>query len=87
MFPLSLLPFSFPSYASLAPLYYRGAAAAAIVYSVADRESFARAAHWAAELGGATAARPPVVVLVGNKADLEDGRVVSAEEGAELAAR
>lgn len=77
-------------YASLAPLYYRGAAAAAVVYSVTDRESFARAAYWAGELAraaaGDRAASPPVTVLVGNKADLEGDRVVTAEEGAALAA-
>jgi GTPase SAR1 family protein len=37
-------------YASLAPLYYRGARAAAVVYSVTDRASFDRAGHWVREL-------------------------------------
>ena len=99
------LPATHPAqerYASLAPLYYRGAAAAAVVYSVTDRESFARAAYWAGELARAAAgdprsgggdrdraggtAPPPITVLVGNKADLGDDRVVTAEEGAALAA-
>ena len=73
-------------YASLAPLYYRGAAAAAVVYSVADAATFARAAHWARELarGGPPGA---VAVLVGNKADLEGGREVAEEVGRALATR
>lgn len=37
-------------YSSLAPLYYRGAAAAAVVFDVCDRESFAKARHWVGEL-------------------------------------
>ena len=37
-------------YASLAPLYYRGAAAAAVVFDVGDRESFGKARHWVGEL-------------------------------------
>lgn len=60
------------------------------MYSVTDRESFARAAYWAGELARAAAgdrtSSPPVTVLVGNKADLEGDRVVTAEEGAALAA-
>ena len=37
-------------YASLAPLYYRGASAAAIVYDVTNEDTFAKAKHWVSEL-------------------------------------
>ena len=37
-------------YASLAPLYYRGASAAIIVYDVTSQESFLKAKHWISEL-------------------------------------
>ncbi len=37
-------------YASLAPLYYRGASAAAVVFDVTSPESFAKAQHWVKEL-------------------------------------
>ena len=37
-------------YASLAPLYYRGAAAAAVVYDISSGETFAKAQHWVKEL-------------------------------------
>lgn len=37
-------------YASLAPLYYRGASAAAVVYDITSGESFQKAKHWVSEL-------------------------------------
>lgn len=37
-------------YQSLAPLYYRGAAAAVVVYDITSLESFQKAKHWVAEL-------------------------------------
>ena len=93
-------------YASLAPLYYRGASAAAVVYDVTSVESFKKAKHWVAELqrnasgkigvpfetlAGSGKMRAiisgphAVIVLVGNKVDLVDERVVSEEEGREYA--
>jgi len=33
-------------YAALAPLYYRGAAVAVIVYDITSPESFAKAQYW-----------------------------------------
>ncbi len=67
-------------YNSLAPMYYRGAHAAVVVYDIAKRESFERARRWVAELHGS--ASPGIVIgLVGNKADLSSERQVSAAEG------
>jgi GTPase SAR1 family protein len=37
-------------YASLAPLYYRGASAAAVVYDITSADSFHKAKHWVSEL-------------------------------------
>ena len=49
-------------YASLAPLYYRGASAAAVVFDVTSPDSFAKAQHWVKELqknaGGSIGACP-----------------------------
>uniref|UniRef100_A0A7S0RKD6 Uncharacterized protein n=1 Tax=Chlamydomonas leiostraca TaxID=1034604 RepID=A0A7S0RKD6_9CHLO len=71
-------------YQSLAPLYYRGAQAAAVVYDITSRESFDKVRYWAAQLA---AHAPPdmVVVLVGNKSDLCAQRAVKEEEGRDLA--
>ncbi|KAL9320217.1 hypothetical protein ACSQ67_012056 [Phaseolus vulgaris] len=79
-------------YHSLAPMYYRGAAAAIIVYDITSLDSFTRAKKWVQELqkqgqqiddiGNALVGGNPnmVMALAGNKADLEDKRKVTAEE-------
>ncbi|KAJ7570582.1 hypothetical protein O6H91_01G127200 [Diphasiastrum complanatum] len=67
-------------YHSLAPMYYRGAAAAIIVYDISNLDSFARAKKWVQELlqqGNANL----VMALAGNKADLSSKRKVETEEG------
>ena len=56
-------------YHSLAPMYYRGAAAAVVVYDVTSRDSFARAQAWVRELQR-QASPGLVIALAGNKADL-----------------
>lgn len=61
-------------YRSLAPMYYRGAAAAVVVYDVGSLESFEGAKRWIAELKGLHAAQV-IVALAGNKADLETRQV------------
>ena len=74
-------------YESLAPLYYRGAHAAAVVFDVGSERSFRRAQHWVGELRR-NAAGQPLLVLVGNKADLPlEERAVEAEEARALADR
>ncbi|WVY94088.1 hypothetical protein V8G54_033176 [Vigna mungo] len=66
-------------YHSLAPMYYRGAAAAIIVYDITSLDSFTRAKKWVQELQ--KQGNPNMVMaLAGNKADLEDKRKVTAEE-------
>nr|XP_029116090.1 ras-related protein RHN1 isoform X1 [Elaeis guineensis] len=67
-------------YHSLAPMYYRGAAAAVIVYDITSMESFERARKWVQELQKQGNSNM-VTALAGNKADLEDKRKVTAEEG------
>ncbi|XP_064950450.1 ras-related protein RHN1-like [Musa acuminata AAA Group] len=66
-------------YHSLAPMYYRGAAAAIIVYDISRMESFERAKKWVQELQ--KQGNPSMVTaLVGNKCDLEEKREVLTEE-------
>eukprot|EP00550_Attheya_septentrionalis_P011923 CAMPEP_0198303136 /NCGR_PEP_ID=MMETSP1449-20131203/56728_1 /TAXON_ID=420275 /ORGANISM="Attheya septentrionalis, Strain CCMP2084" /LENGTH=193 /DNA_ID=CAMNT_0044005621 /DNA_START=568 /DNA_END=1149 /DNA_ORIENTATION=+ len=66
-------------YRSLAPMYYRGAAAAIVVYDITNQDSFAGAKSWVKELQ--RRGDPNVVIaLAGNKADLESRRKVEFEE-------
>ncbi|PPD95577.1 hypothetical protein GOBAR_DD07399 [Gossypium barbadense] len=60
-------------YHSLAPMYYRGAAAAIIVYDMTNQASFERAKNWVQELQ-AQGNPNMVMALAGNKADLLDAR-------------
>uniref|UniRef100_A0A8B9GWL8 RAB5A, member RAS oncogene family, a n=1 Tax=Astyanax mexicanus TaxID=7994 RepID=A0A8B9GWL8_ASTMX len=67
-------------YHSLAPMYYRGAQAAIVVYDITNEESFARAKNWVKELQ--RQASPNIVIaLSGNKADLANKRAVDFQVG------
>jgi len=61
-------------YHSLAPMYYRGAQAAVVVYDVTSKDSFDRATRWIGELKE-QANKDIVIALAGNKVDLcqDDG--------------
>lgn len=66
-------------YRSLAPMYYRGAAAAIVVYDITNYDSFNRAKQWVKELqlrGDANV----VIALAGNKLDLAEKRAVDTVE-------
>uniref|UniRef100_G3NMN7 small monomeric GTPase n=1 Tax=Gasterosteus aculeatus aculeatus TaxID=481459 RepID=G3NMN7_GASAC len=66
-------------YHSLAPMYYRGAQAAIVVYDITNEESFARAKTWVKELQ--RQASPTIVIaLSGNKADLASKRAVDFQD-------
>lgn len=66
-------------YHSLAPMYYRGANAAVIVYDITSLDSFERAKKWVTELD--KQAQPDIVIaLIGNKTDLQTQRQVQKED-------
>eukprot|EP00197_Chlamydomonas_leiostraca_P002679 CAMPEP_0202857560 /NCGR_PEP_ID=MMETSP1391-20130828/453_1 /ASSEMBLY_ACC=CAM_ASM_000867 /TAXON_ID=1034604 /ORGANISM="Chlamydomonas leiostraca, Strain SAG 11-49" /LENGTH=200 /DNA_ID=CAMNT_0049536373 /DNA_START=53 /DNA_END=655 /DNA_ORIENTATION=+ len=72
-------------YHSLAPMYYRGAMAAIVVYDITSTDSFTRAKSWVRELQ--RQGNPNMIIaLAANKADLEEQRAVSGEEGQAYAA-
>ncbi|KOS19506.1 Vacuolar protein sorting-associated protein 21 [Escovopsis weberi] len=70
-------------FASLAPMYYRNAQAALVVYDLTKPTSLIKAKHWVAELQ--RQASPGIVIaLVGNKLDLAgDSTPRETEEGGE----
>jgi len=64
--------------------YYRGAAGALLVYDVTSRETFNCLANWLTD--ARTLASPAIVILlVGNKKDLEDEREVTFLEASRFA--
>merc|ERR1719156_16625 len=66
-------------YRSLAPMYYRGAGAALVVYDITDSDTFNGAKKWIEELQ--RQGDPDIVIaLAGNKCDLDLKRKVASEE-------
>mmetsp|Transcript_34828 Transcript_34828/g.87614 ORF Transcript_34828/g.87614 Transcript_34828/m.87614 type:complete len:198 (+) Transcript_34828:178-771(+) len=71
-------------YHSLAPMYYRGAQAAIVVYDITNADSFERAKNWVKELQ--RQGNPNIVIaLAGNKVDLESKRKIITDEAANYA--
>mmetsp|Transcript_21351 Transcript_21351/g.25756 ORF Transcript_21351/g.25756 Transcript_21351/m.25756 type:complete len:216 (+) Transcript_21351:273-920(+) len=73
-------------YHSLAPMYYRGAGAAVLVFDMCNQTTFDTLQNWVTELEGSG---PPNIVLVvcGNKADLSDHRRVQSDVAQEYATK
>ncbi|TID30128.1 hypothetical protein CANINC_001290 [Pichia inconspicua] len=70
-------------YRSLASMYYRNAQAAIVVYDITQEESVEKAKYWIKELKR-QANKDILIVLVGNKIDLENERKVNMDEVNEL---
>jgi Ras-related protein Rab-8A len=64
--------------------YYRGGHGVVLVYDVTDQNSFSHIKVWMKGIEQ-HASQGVNKILVGNKADMEDKRVVSTEQGQELA--
>lgn len=64
-------------YRSLAPMYYKNASTAIVVYDVTNIKSFESAKHWVNELKMYTSSNVSdiVIVLVGNKTDCKDRKI------------
>ncbi|WVZ58671.1 hypothetical protein U9M48_008913 [Paspalum notatum var. saurae] len=71
-------------YRAVTSAYYRGALGALLVYDITKRQSFDHIPRWLEELRG-HADKNIVIMLVGNKNDLEEERAVSTEDAREFA--
>jgi len=72
---------------SMAPLYYRGAVAAILVFSITDESSFEKLKEWVRELKVNHPSDEPLELAIAcNKADLAEQRVVSWEVASQYAA-
>ena len=71
-------------YRAMTPMYYRGAHVALVVFSVDNHESFQAIDQWIDSFK--ENADPNIIIFIaGNKADLEESRSISQEQGAEKA--
>jgi len=72
------------SFRSITRSYYRGAAGALLVYDITRRETFNHLTRWLEE-ARQNANQSMVIMLIGNKSDLDHRRQVSMEEGEKFA--
>jgi Ras-related protein Rab-2A len=72
------------SFRSITRSYYRGAAGALLVYDITRRETFNHLTRWLEE-ARQNANSNMVIMLIGNKSDLDHRRAVSTEEGERFA--
>ena len=71
-------------YRAITSAYYRGAVGALVVYDITKDVSFENVEKWVAELKE-NAAADITMMLVGNKTDLAQQRLVTTEQGKEYA--
>ena len=64
--------------------YYRGAHGILLLYDVTDKESFKNLSNWLIEIEK-NASKNVLRILIGNKCDLEDKRVITYAQGKEFA--
>jgi len=64
--------------------YYRGAHGILLLYDVTDKDSFKNLSNWLIEIEK-NSSKNVLKVLIGNKCDLEDKRLVSYNQGKEFA--
>jgi Ras-related protein Rab-2A len=72
------------SFRSITRSYYRGAAGALLVYDITRRETFSHLTRWLEE-ARQNANQSMVIMLIGNKSDLDHRRQVTKEEGEKFA--
>jgi small GTP-binding protein len=65
---------------SLIPSYIRDSSVAVVVYDITNRASFMNTSKWVDDVRGERG-NDVIIVLVGNKTDLNDKRQVTTEEG------
>jgi len=72
------------SFRSITRSYYRGAHGALLVYDITRRETFNHLKGWLAEVREHSN-KEMIIMLIGNKSDLEAKRAITYEEGKKLA--
>ncbi len=83
-FKTNLKSFLF-SFRSLTTAFFRDAMGFILMFDLTSEQSFLNVRNWLTQLQCHAYCEDPDVILVGNKADREDARVVSAARAKELA--
>lgn len=71
-------------YRALTSAYYRNAVGAFLIYDITDRDSFENLKKWMSEIKNHSM-QNTVYILVGNKCDLHEQRVVKTEDAEKFA--
>ena len=71
-------------YRTITETYYKGASAIILAYSMDDRQSFDSLNKWITQIAEKAPPGVPKIILA-NKKDLDQDRVVTTEEGRQLA--
>jgi small GTP-binding protein len=72
------------NFRSITRAYYKNSVCALVVYDITNRDSFNNISNWVEDCKNQSP-KTIFMVLVGNKSDLNDKRVISVDEGRELA--
>ena len=72
------------NFRSITRAYYKNSVCALVVYDITNRDSFNNISNWIEDCKNQSP-KTIFMVLVGNKSDLSDKRVISIDEGRELA--
>ena len=73
-------------YRGLAPMYYRNARAAFLVYDITSKKSFEAVSYWATELANNSGSGDGITIMVvGNKVDFEERREVPTDDAQNVA--
>ena len=74
------------NFRSITRAYYKNSVCAMVVYDITNKESFEHVLNWIQDIKDQSP-KTVLIVLVGNKIDLEENRAVSYDEGSEFATK
>ena len=74
------------NFRSITRAYYKNSVCAMVVYDITSKESFEHVQNWIQDIKDQSP-KTVLIVLIGNKIDLEENRVVSYDEGSEFAVK
>ena len=72
------------NFRSITRAYYKNSVCAMVVYDITNRDSFEHVQNWIEDVRNQSP-KTVLIILVGNKIDLEDQRIVTYDEGNEFA--